>query len=302
MLAGGKAIASVVIEMVRDFAAATNIGVANTWDAKGLFAWDSPHHLGTCGLQANDFDLLGWSAVDLIITTGRPDLALGDAFIAEKLSAWAPILNIDPEDLASLANEIHSVTAPDNRLYSQLATIAQPGYTDERVPLHPARAAANLGRALPGGGLLTAEPGIVGLWIARTFPTPALNANEPPRVLVPTFRGHDEAVRQSLAAANAGRPTICVLSSPLGTEAQSLIKTATTSGLNLVIDVWTNEKSGFEKASDHYDNLTSAISAGGVHIIETAIEFSCTNDLIAAAGEVVAWGGLSPTETSRIEP
>ena len=25
---------------------------ANTWGAKGVFPWDSPHHLGTCGLQA----------------------------------------------------------------------------------------------------------------------------------------------------------------------------------------------------------------------------------------------------------
>src|SRR4051794_22595739 len=25
--------------------------VANTWGAKGIYAWDDPHHMGTCGLQ-----------------------------------------------------------------------------------------------------------------------------------------------------------------------------------------------------------------------------------------------------------
>ena len=47
-----------------------NIGVANTWGAKGVFAWDSPHHLGTCGLQAHDFELLGFADLDLLWVTG----------------------------------------------------------------------------------------------------------------------------------------------------------------------------------------------------------------------------------------
>ena len=47
-----------------------NIGVANTWGAKGVFNWDSPHHLGTCGLQAHDFELLGFGELDLLWIVG----------------------------------------------------------------------------------------------------------------------------------------------------------------------------------------------------------------------------------------
>src|SRR5262249_31467968 len=36
-------------------AAKAACGVVNTWGAKGVFRWDSPHHYGTAGLQADDF-------------------------------------------------------------------------------------------------------------------------------------------------------------------------------------------------------------------------------------------------------
>ena len=42
----------------------------NTWGAKGVFDWRSPHHLATAGLQAWDFELGGLADADLIIATG----------------------------------------------------------------------------------------------------------------------------------------------------------------------------------------------------------------------------------------
>ena len=44
--------------------------VANTWGTKGIYAWDDPHHMGTCGLQRDDFALLGFAGFELIIAIG----------------------------------------------------------------------------------------------------------------------------------------------------------------------------------------------------------------------------------------
>ena len=35
-----------------------------------VFNWDSPHHMGTCGLQADDFALLGFAEYELIVASG----------------------------------------------------------------------------------------------------------------------------------------------------------------------------------------------------------------------------------------
>jgi len=70
VLAGPGVIDDGALEGLRAFAAAGSLGVANTWGAKGVFAWDSPHHLGTCGLQANDFELLGFGDAGVIVATG----------------------------------------------------------------------------------------------------------------------------------------------------------------------------------------------------------------------------------------
>ena len=69
VLAGPGVVRTGRLDAVRAFAAAGGLGVANTWGAKGMFAWDSPHHLGTCGLQAHDFALLGFADVDLLVVS-----------------------------------------------------------------------------------------------------------------------------------------------------------------------------------------------------------------------------------------
>ena len=95
------------VEGLRAFAAAANVGVANTWGAKGVFNWDSPHHLGTVGLQARDFELLGFADHDLIIATGVDRLEVRGGF------ALAPVRHVAPGDLAALASTVHPCAAAD---------------------------------------------------------------------------------------------------------------------------------------------------------------------------------------------
>ena len=86
-------------------------------------------------------------------------------------------------------------------LFERLAAVAQPGYVDERVPRHPARAVIEIKQRMPPGGIVTAEPGSAGLWVARTFPTDA-----PGTVVVPAVDVPGIGVAVALAAALAGHP------------------------------------------------------------------------------------------------
>ncbi len=273
---------------LRTFAAAGALGVANTWGAKGAFAWDSPHHLGTCGLQARDFELLGWSDVDAIVATG-----VDEAESPNEAFALAPVFDVAPDRLASLAGTVRATgTPPVNELYPRLAAVAQPGFVDERVPLHPARAVADLGAALPAGGLVTAEPGIAGLWVARTFPTPAVPPGEPRRVVVPSRWEPGTAARIATTAAHAGRPTFLVTTDPVDPETAAVYDDLAGSGLPLVLVVW-SEHGTLRHATELRALLDAAIASGCPAVVHVPVALGLTDLLVAAAGPVVAWPELA---------
>lgn len=288
VLAGPGVIDDGAIDGLRAFAAAGDLGVANTWGAKGVFAWDSPHHLGTCGLQARDFELLGFAAADAIVITGiDPDESPLECF------GLAPVFEIPPAELGGLAGRVRaSGEALPNGLYPRLAAVAQPGYADTKVPLHPARAVADLGALLPPGGLVTADPGLAGLWVARTFPTPALAAGEPRRVVVPARRASGIAARLALEAARAGRPAIAVTTAPLDDATAAAVATASGEAVPMVVVVW-DEHASLRAAEEHRERVAAALSAARVTVVEVPVALDDTALLVRAAGPVVAWGGLT---------
>src|SRR5262245_17120565 len=102
MLAGPGVLRDRAVDGLRAFAAAANVGVANTWGAKGVFNWDSPHHLGTCGLKADDFVLLGFDDIDLLWTAGLDPAESPPARIA----LGATIVPIAPADLEPFAAHV----------------------------------------------------------------------------------------------------------------------------------------------------------------------------------------------------
>src|SRR2546430_3205547 len=161
VLAGPGVVGTGSIDGLRAFAAAANVPVANTWGAKGVLPWDSPHHMGTCGLQARDFELLDLASYDAIVATGT---TLAES--PPERFALAPVVEIPPSELVRLAEVVVPAAEPmpTTKLYERLSAIAQPGYVDDRVPLHPARAVADLRATLSGSGVITADPGLAGLW------------------------------------------------------------------------------------------------------------------------------------------
>jgi hypothetical protein len=149
-------------------AAAARIGVAviNTWGAKGVFRWDSPFHGGTAGLQARDFELAGLGDVDVLVTSGLDP----DEVTSTPWEGRAGVIDVAPselDDLPSWWDRPREEPSPP-ALYTELSAVVMPMYGDPSRP--PARLRA-MSEQLEPGTTVFAPPGLLGYWVARTWPT-----------------------------------------------------------------------------------------------------------------------------------
>jgi hypothetical protein len=107
------------------------------------------------------------------------------------------------------------------------------------------------------GGLLAADPGPAGLWLARTFPT-----EEAGSVAVPAVGDEGFAAGAALAATFAGRPAIAVTTEPAGPQTRDVVEAARALGVEIDLREWGPS---------------------------TGVDFTHTRDLEDVAGPVVAW-------------
>jgi acetolactate synthase-1/2/3 large subunit len=223
--------------------------VANTWGAKGILPWDSPHHMGTCALQAEDFELLGFASYDLIVTSG-----LDDREVRRERYALAPVIDVPPRFLATVPDSTPPRSFPieANQLYGRIAAVAQPGYVDESVPRHPARAVMDLKRSLVPDAVVFGQPGPAGLWLARTFPT-----DRPGSICVPATAQPGIAAALALVATTRGIPAVAVTTGPVDPVTAAVVDVAAGA---FRVEVWGDD-----------------------------VDWSRTRDLVDAAGPVVAW-------------
>ena len=249
VLAGPGVVRAGAVDALRALAERAGLPVVNTWGAKGVFDWQSPHHAGTAGLQERDFGLCGFEDVDLIIATGV------DSDESPRVRwALAPVLNVDPAALAGLAEAWGRPPAtPEHpELYTALAGVVMPMFEQPGTPPH---AVAQIKASLPVGGVVIADPGPVGFWFARTFPTSELGSVVVPATVAPGF-----AAAGALVAGLRGRPAMAVTADPLDDATTAVLESAARRGVVIDIHAWG-------------DN----------------IEWSCLDSLIAVAGDVVAW-------------
>jgi hypothetical protein len=195
--------------------AAERIGVAviNTWGAKGVFRWDSELHGGTAGLQERDFELAGLGAVDLLITSGLDP----DEVTTTPWDGNAEVMHVAAADLARLAEEWSEPRRVPSRprLYTELAGVIGPMYDD---PVTPPGRIRMMSERLPPGGVVLAPPGLVGYWVARTWPTTVAGS-----VIVPSRREVGLIERLASDAASAGRSTIVLTDQPIAVEGAEVI-------------------------------------------------------------------------------
>lgn len=269
------------IEGLRALAERGGLGVVNTWGAKGLFDWQSPHHLGTAGLQERDFELAGLGDADLIIASG-----LDTKEAPPERWRLAPHRWVRPRELGRLAEVWpHPPRTPRRPpLYTRLAEVVQPLYASDAVPLSPARAIADLKAVLPPGSVVFADPGLAGFWVARAFPTSELGS-----VIVPAVEEGGFAAWNAVNAAGQGRTAVAVTTSPYDLDTDEAVAYAATAGVSILLCAW-GRSGSLSSADAHARLLREALATERLSIVEVPVDWSDTDLLTEVAGEIVAWG------------
>ena len=279
VLAGPGVVREGAVDGLRRFAERASVGVLNTWGAKGVFDWRSRHHLATVGLQAWDFERGGLADADLIITTGLDE--------REVLADWelAPVVEVPPPSLASLADHI----APRDReiamppLRAELAAVTQAGWERTDAPLPPTKVTQHYSQVLGDGGLVAADPGTAGYWVARTFATQQLGG-----VHVTANRDHQGfAVICCMAARlrDPGRAVLAVVDAIDDATALAL-ETAERLGVTVPVEVWSDDGDALD-ADAHLARLKALVRDGGQATIAT--DPSQLAEMLAVAGPIIAW-------------
>ncbi len=266
---------------IPELAQRRSLGVLNTWGAKGLLDRASPHHFATVGLQERDYVLGGLAEADLIITVGL------DPHETVPPIDLAPVVEIDPNAVLPLAEDLPPRSAPLRRppLFDALAAPAQRGWTDPSVPLMPSRVTHHYGEALGPDGLIVADPGTAGFYVARTFPTSA-----PGAAIVPGQTGTAGfAVAAALVAglADVSRPRLAVVDGPLDELSVALLELARQWEVPVPVEEWWPD--GEPIAPDaHRARLAESIHSG-----HGPVPLGYASSQLAAfeavAGRVTAW-------------
>ena len=279
VLAGPGVVLDDAVPGLHALAVGGSVGVLNTWGAKGVFDWRSRHHLATAGLQALDFERGGLADADLVVATGIDD--------REALGEWrlAPVVEVAPASLDPLAERWGrprtEIALPPLR--TDLARITQAGWEVAASPLPPTRVTRHYSVVLGGGGLVAADPGIAGYWVARTFATTGLGGAQ-----VPADAG---AVGFSVACAlvarlvEPGRAVLAVVDE-LTEVHERLLDLAAALGVVVPVERWADDGDRLD-ADAHLSRLEALVATGGRAAVGT--DGRQLEEMVAVAGPIVAW-------------
>jgi hypothetical protein len=266
---------------VAEAARHTGAPVVATAGALGVLPLTDPAWRGVVGLQARDGALAGLDASELVVAAGL------DAADAGVLPADAQVLEVEPWHLGLMAHHWsppdRSARAPRRELVDGLAAVAAAGAGDERVPLHPVRALADLAGVLGPDALVVADPGPVGLWLGR-----GVVARPPGTAVVPSLAVRGFAAAAALVAGLDGRPAAAVVAAPSDPATDALLDLAAALGVAVVCEVW-GEDATWSGPAEHRERLVGARHEGGVQRLSVPVDWAPTEELVALAGPVVAW-------------
>jgi thiamine pyrophosphate-dependent acetolactate synthase large subunit-like protein len=288
VLAGPGVVTEGAVAGLHALATAGSLGVLNTWGAKGVFDWRSPHHLATVGLQARDFELGGCSDADLVIATGVDDDEAPPA-----LWQHAPHVVVAPgalDPIAEVLDRPHSAPrVPELR--TALAGVTQEGWARSGAPLAPSQATRAYGAVVGAArGLVAADPGWAGYWVARTFPTVELGS-----AIVPADAGAAGFAAACALVARLRQPLrpVVVAVDRLDPGTEAVVDLAHELGAGFGVEVWTDDGDEIDEAA-HADRLRDLAVAATPTVATLATHADQRGRMLDAAGPVVAWGGLEP--------
>lgn len=285
ILVGPGVVRSNSLEGLETLSRAAGAGVVNTWGAKGVERWDSPYHFGTVGLQERDFELAGLGAADIVIASGLDP----DESPLDSLGSWV-VQEVPPAQLAALTQRWPRSRRSPARppLYDTIAAVVTPLYESEQVPLTAARASLHLAGALPDRGIVVADPGPAGFWVARSLPT-----SFPGSVCVPATRAEGFAAAAGLVCGLEGRPCLAVsdqLEGPDGLDdtTAAILEIAEALRIPVALQLW-GPRGSLADTTAHVQLLRDSLEGDGVRIDDVPIDGSATDQLEAVAGPLRAW-------------
>jgi acetolactate synthase-1/2/3 large subunit len=216
VLAGNGVIRVNATQALRDFAKATNIGVASSFMAKGVVDYEDDLSLGSVGLQAGDYAMAGFDDADLVI-------AVGYDLVEHAPKNWNPngdkkIIVIDTKAAEidqyymheiELIGDIYHIlnilteecrdtefSGGSRRLHDVVMGRFEAAQNDDAWPAQPPRALYEIRQAMGRDDILISDVGLHKLWIGRMFP-----AHEPNTVLIANgLAGMGFAVPAGIAA------------------------------------------------------------------------------------------------------
>ena len=263
---------------VAEAARRTGATVVTTPGAVGSLALDDPAWGGVVGLQADDVVLSGLAEAELIIAVGvDPTEAI------DLVPDGAQVLDVEPWHLALMALHWPDPTdeAPASPLTQRLGEVASLP-PDPTLPVSPIRATIEVSEAGVEGGILAADAGPAGLWLARGLAPSAAT------VVVPARPARGFATAAALISGLDGRPAIAVTTAPVDPLTEALLDLAASLDVPLVLEVWGGEAS-WASADEHLERLEAACAADGVHRLAVPVDLSGTRVLVDVAGPVAAW-------------
>ena len=114
--------------------------------------------------------------------------------------------------------------------------MTQEGWAATAGPLQPTRVTRHYGVASTGGGLVAADPGVAGYWVARTFATTELGG-----VQVPSDAGAAGfAVACGIVARlrDPDRPVLAVVDGPVAPIVEQVLEVGRRLGVDVPVEVW----------------------------------------------------------------
>ncbi len=285
VLAGPGVIANGAQASLTALAVGASAGVLNTWGAKGVFNWQSRHHVATVGLQERDFELGGLADTDLIVATG---IDVDEA--PEERWRIAPAVVVDPASLGPLAEGVHRPyrALHQTALRAKLAAVTQDGWSRRSAPLAPSLLTLQYSQVLGNGGLVAADAGLAGYWVARTFSTTQLGAT-----FVPARERAGLAIASVIVARRQcpWRPALAALDgSTEGGQTEALLETAARLGIGLGVEVWDPEGPGLS-ADEHRERLRRLAFSPEQEVQRIRTDPSQLDRMVEAAGSIIAWSG-----------
>jgi hypothetical protein len=284
-IVGPGVVRSSAVDGLGEMARKGGIGIVNTWGAKGVERWDSPFHFGTAGLQARDLELAGLASADVVITSGLDPDEVAPGALADLV-----VQDVPPGQLEALCHGWSPSRSLPERppLYDTISRVVTPMYESDAVPLSAPRAALHLSGALPERGVVVADPGPSGFWIARTFPT-----SFPGSVCVPATGEAGFAAAAALVCRLEGRPCLAVADQVGGLEglddtSSALLELAESLGAAVALQLWGPEGTLADSGA-HVELLAAHLGTDVVRIDEVPVVLDDTEELRRAAGELIAW-------------